>query len=124
MTVVNLPKISIIAILAKIKSLEDMRDGMQDMKTLALDDPYNPKNIRKMKLATRSHFTKHRKNFTNPLNRRRDIDLDRDYTNRFVTAIQYSRLKAELLKAMIIIESPEMRRWLINQTNITKRFIL
>ena len=104
---------------SKIKSLEDMRDGMQDMKTLALDDPYNPKNIRKMKLATRSHFTKHRKTFTNPLNRRRDIDLDRDYTNRFVTAIQYSRLKAELLKAMIIIESPEMRRWLINQTKIS-----
>lgn len=102
---------------SKLASLESMRDGMVLMKNLSILDP-SEENVKKMKLATRSHFTKHRKTFTNPMNRRRDIDVSRDYVNRFVTAIQYTKLKAELMKAMIVIDSPDIRAWLINQTKI------
>ena len=101
----------------KIKKYTKIIDAMSEMRSLAQEEA-SPENIKKMTLAHYTVHGKQRKTFANPMNRRRDLEVGRDYITRVITAIQYKHLKNELLKGMMIIESNDMKEWFLNQTKV------
>ena len=102
----------------KIENLDEIINNMEEMRTLSLQGATKD-NIKKMNLANYSYYTKHRQTFTNPMNRRRDSNVHRDYITNVITSIQYKKIKADLLKGFLVIENNDMKNWLLNQAKIS-----
>jgi len=100
-----------------ISRWDSQRTNLIRMRNLSLLTP-TPENIKKMKLLHRIVHAKHRKTFMNPMDRERDEGVFGDYIRKTITAIQYNKLKVEMLKAIAVIKNPELKRWLINQSKV------
>ena len=105
---------------SEIELLKDKLNTLQEMKALSANSP-TQENQKQMSNYIKAVHTKHRKTFMNPLNRRRDEAVPRDYINKTITAIEYNKLKLALLKAFMSVESNDIKNFLINQAKIAMK---